>query len=324
MSNVANNVKSTLIWADKVCDYIPFVSTVTNFVDVFEKIVLLFDEDFTIRSNLNTNHYLYHIEKKHEFRCLTLLIPVLGNVIIAIHDLSKNFNKGLQNRKAQDLGLDHTQLPNSLVQRRKIIKDKAVENTRADIQSLEKEIAALNSLIKNFKNIIADPHASLEFAELKRYAILSQINLKSFDGLELQDKIYSYWRLICAKMHDQNIGLMLVFLHTRHPNVKLQQKFASKAQELFALQDQLVQLGEESYRTYLEDMGEEKILQEAKKIYLSTFSCSKRGRHIDRVSQMNSQEILSALREKVKKNYDDHIIEMKLLIPKLEALLAKR
>lgn len=70
-----------LIEADQLCDYIPFLSTVTNLVDLFLKYVILETEE-----NYANPLYTY-LQDKNTLRCLTLLVPVLGNVLIAIFDV---------------------------------------------------------------------------------------------------------------------------------------------------------------------------------------------------------------------------------------------
>lgn len=79
-----------LIKIDTFADYIPVVSTVTNLVDLFFKAVVL----PTIEKK---NHYYTHIDDKSVLRCLILLIPILGNLIVAIYDLTRE--QGITDRE---------------------------------------------------------------------------------------------------------------------------------------------------------------------------------------------------------------------------------
>lgn len=67
---------------DKKLDYIPVVSTATNLFQLFLKATLYFTSQHTI----DKNPYYMHITRKPISRCIVLLIPVIGNVIIGIYD----------------------------------------------------------------------------------------------------------------------------------------------------------------------------------------------------------------------------------------------
>lgn len=64
---------------DRHLDYVPFVSTVTNLFDLFCKHVVI--------PKLDTkNHFFTYLKNKNDFRCVALLIPVIGNVIVYLYD----------------------------------------------------------------------------------------------------------------------------------------------------------------------------------------------------------------------------------------------
>ena len=69
---------------DKVTDYIPGVSTVTNLVDLLGKGVL-----GNVPVDASREIYASHLQEKSTLRCVILLVPVLGNVVIGIYDLVK-------------------------------------------------------------------------------------------------------------------------------------------------------------------------------------------------------------------------------------------
>lgn len=84
MNNVLSCVSTTLVVADRVCDYVPFVSTVSNLVDLFEKSVL--HCCCTSQSSDIDNRYFSHIKDKSKVRCVILLVPILGNIAVALYD----------------------------------------------------------------------------------------------------------------------------------------------------------------------------------------------------------------------------------------------
>ena len=82
---------SRLVNIDKVCDYLPIVSTVTNIIDIFQKCVIL---PLAGLFGVKKGHYYTYLDKKSFVRCLSLLIPILGNIAIWLHD-RKESNKAL-------------------------------------------------------------------------------------------------------------------------------------------------------------------------------------------------------------------------------------
>ncbi|MBS4168460.1 ankyrin repeat domain-containing protein [Parachlamydia sp. AcF125] len=80
---------SFLVKADQVSDYIPGISTITNLIDLFQKCVLFTSKQ---KVNISKSHYYTYLQQKSFARCGALLIPVLGNIIVAVYDLSKSKN----------------------------------------------------------------------------------------------------------------------------------------------------------------------------------------------------------------------------------------
>lgn len=72
---------------DKVADYIPVISTLSNLTDLFIKSVIL---PHVKQEKIEKHHYFVHLQEKDLSRSLKLLVPVIGNLIIALKDLSKN------------------------------------------------------------------------------------------------------------------------------------------------------------------------------------------------------------------------------------------
>ncbi len=74
-----------LVEMDKTCDYLP-ISPVTNLVALFLKYVILPHLD---RQTVENSHYYRHLKRKDDVRCVILLIPILGNILITLYDFSK-------------------------------------------------------------------------------------------------------------------------------------------------------------------------------------------------------------------------------------------
>ena len=73
--------EATLIQLDYLCDEIPFISTITNLIDLFQKYVVfpMMDESVILES-----HYFTHIKNKSSVRSTFLLFPIFGNLIVRI------------------------------------------------------------------------------------------------------------------------------------------------------------------------------------------------------------------------------------------------
>lgn len=90
-------IATTFAEVDMVCDYIPFISTVSNIVDLFQKCVYK-----CLPDNIAKNRYWSHINLKDISRCLILLVPILGNIYIAFSDYSDyQRDKTSRNRAVQ-------------------------------------------------------------------------------------------------------------------------------------------------------------------------------------------------------------------------------
>jgi len=76
---------------DGAADYIPVASTLKSLVDLFQKCVLL---PFMSRQFVAGSHYYTRLEQKSILRCVVLLLPVIGNILVGIYDWKssdKNF-----------------------------------------------------------------------------------------------------------------------------------------------------------------------------------------------------------------------------------------
>lgn len=88
---------------DIICDFVPFVSTINSCVDLVQKNVYYVKKINDVRDSalcnstakLENNHYREHLGKKHNVRCLVTLIPVAGNIGLAIYLLGRKAGKKL-------------------------------------------------------------------------------------------------------------------------------------------------------------------------------------------------------------------------------------
>jgi len=77
------------IKVDEFADYIPVVSTVTNLTNLFQKAI----QPLTTESNFCKNHYYTYIQQKNTLRCVMLLIPILGNIVVGMFDGLLDYGK---------------------------------------------------------------------------------------------------------------------------------------------------------------------------------------------------------------------------------------
>ena len=87
-----NNISALAVKTDNFCDYIPFISTLNNLTDLFIKLVL----NFIDKNKINGSDYAIHVKKKSVLRSVVLLIPVIGNITVGIHDFvtrKENYRK---------------------------------------------------------------------------------------------------------------------------------------------------------------------------------------------------------------------------------------
>lgn len=313
MSNIATSgtVYSALTKIDQICDYIPIASTITNFIDIFEKCA------FSVCcgcESINSNRYLSHINDKSILRCVTLLVPVLGNIVVGIYDLiqkhrAERDEREYQEAQARRLGVEVNQLPQSISERRQIIEnkrqEKLQETTQLGIKTLDMQIVEVRRVVEKFGKIIENPDEPLEFA----------------DGLELlggtyngthREKIDCFWSNVKPVYTFQGLGL---FFHLNQ-----QETINQKQQELSNLKKELSQLRQTSYRSYVQTIEKAELLQEAKKYYRQCFSTEEREGIKVPVEQMDLDSILPKLKEKViaKTEKDYAFIEIQEIISRME------
>ncbi|MCH9612183.1 MAG: hypothetical protein S4CHLAM102_06670 [Chlamydiia bacterium] len=77
------SVSAVMAKMDPVLDYIPGVSSISNCVALFNKCVVMPNPS----CRLLASRYTEHLTQKSLLRCCMLLIPVLGNLLVAVYDI---------------------------------------------------------------------------------------------------------------------------------------------------------------------------------------------------------------------------------------------
>ena len=75
-----NTINRFLIKSDKICDWIPGISTVSNIIDGCQKIF----RTHKVHSTL----YQSYLERKASLRCFTLLFPGIGQLALIVYKVS--------------------------------------------------------------------------------------------------------------------------------------------------------------------------------------------------------------------------------------------
>lgn len=91
---ISNTFSNFLFNHQTILNRIPIVSTVTSSINLFQKYVILpkLDKEVALK-----NRYYQQLSQTHLLRCVLLLIPVLGNIVIYIYDKRQEKNKPLLN-----------------------------------------------------------------------------------------------------------------------------------------------------------------------------------------------------------------------------------
>lgn len=122
---------------DSVLDYVPVISTITNLCDLFLKYLILPRMD---SEKIENNHYYTYLDLKKPSRCILLLIPVIGNIIVALVDLRKYIarvepsrivDRNIALAAVQQSGLNLRYVSEELCNERDIVLAAARQNGRA-------------------------------------------------------------------------------------------------------------------------------------------------------------------------------------------------
>lgn len=88
---MVNKVTSSWVRADQIFERVPFISTITSIINLFHKCITI-----PIKGKLSVKDYYFtYLNQKSFSRCVVLLIPVLGNIIVGIYDSLNKQSVGL-------------------------------------------------------------------------------------------------------------------------------------------------------------------------------------------------------------------------------------
>ena len=77
----------------RLLDYIPVASTIDSLVYFIAKAYLALSSD---RSKVRLGTCKCHVANKSKLRCVVLLVPVLGNIVVAMFDLCSHFKNSIE------------------------------------------------------------------------------------------------------------------------------------------------------------------------------------------------------------------------------------
>lgn len=75
-----------LVKLDNLCDYAPGVSSLSSLVNLIQKIAVI---PLMKESSITNSSYYTHLKEKSFLRCIILLIPGIGNLIVGLYDFFK-------------------------------------------------------------------------------------------------------------------------------------------------------------------------------------------------------------------------------------------
>ncbi|CDR34905.1 hypothetical protein [Criblamydia sequanensis] len=285
MSSVTppSGLSTLFIACDNICDYIPVISTITNlFFGILEKMVLVYVQS----TSLKENHYFSYIKDKSIFRCITLLVPFLGNILVGILDL---INKKPKEENDFDFlariqGIDLSAMPKSIYENNLV---KAQEMINALTESLDSQIENLKGALNDFKSASVQPQIiNEEWNEIKT----------SFSDIKKQ------------KVALENSKL------SQHP------KIFPKLQKLLDLQKSFIAWRHSNYKKYIDTLTNEETLKEAQRYYISTFNPLFKPLEIESPKELMAA-VLNRIEDLAKSDEEHLIIELEELHLKFNSSL---
>lgn len=345
MMSTSVSMSNALIRIDQICDYLP-IAPITNFVDLFEQCAF---RCCCSSKSIKDNRYLSYINNKNTLRCVVLLVPILGFIVVGIYDLiqtyvAKQKKIKVQNLQAKMLGLNVNQLPQDISERQKIIDEAATREEQNDeakmlgleINQLPQDISERQKIIDNKRKeklqeatqtclqsldkIISEIQKNIEiFKKIinnpQEPVVLSNLFGKTTYTGPHQAKINFFWSNLKIQYGFQEIGNKFLGFGGLDQNKPISQK----QQEISGLKKELTQLRQISYRDYLQTIKKEELLQEAQEYYLQSFLTKEQEGIKMSVEQMTLETILLKLKERVAQAKNDYeIVEMQEIILQIE------
>jgi hypothetical protein len=145
-------ISSSLVYIDKKSNLVPFLSSATNSVNLFQKIIVFPLLSLAGSEIVKNNHYFSYINNKRFSKCFLLLIPGFGNYIYASNKkpLSKEKTENAELEKALKL-VEKTD-PKNL---RKTLTSNDLKYEKAAFSAIEKvDSYDMYALIKLFPDAL--------------------------------------------------------------------------------------------------------------------------------------------------------------------------
>lgn len=209
-----NSFSKLLITLDKYSERIPVLSSGTNAVNIVLKIFIDCTRTFLntkLLKAINENRYFRHLQNKEYKRCFMLLVPVLGNIVIAILDFSqRKYNtkeslletikkeggealqkapKALQDNEAVVLaavnnnGLAYKHASKRVKNIKKVASAAGKENAAA-LKDMDLDMLDCEEVVANAAMSKTNACAALEFGALRfrDHDLIALYSLRSHDG----------------------------------------------------------------------------------------------------------------------------------------------
>lgn len=302
--SLVQKVENILITIDHYSDYVPFWSSVTNLVDIFEKGL---GEWVCGTEALKEHEYCKYIHDKPYWRCTLLILPIIGNVIIAIYDYFEmryeekvkkldeeaearlfgifplpndpvERERALQNGRevqARQLGI-HIPLGTDPAERRRLVDEADARQMAAAkanaLQILGAGIQAFAWVITDFNDYIQNPDQPVHIPFLALW-IINQNQppgqfVRAFNGTPLENLNF-YWETIIKTQFSLIDRSIVQYENAGMMNDPI---MAQKKREFEIHRTQLIQMREDSYVKLVRQLTPEQVLEEMRAQYSSSFT----------------------------------------------------
>lgn len=206
-------IEKGLVGLDCICDYIPFVSSLSNIVDLVAKSIL----DKSIPYGGTTNYYFTHLRAKSSNRSTILLIPIIGNIVVCFYDIFAHMGNFMDHMGKKESSLDNWLIWDDQQAILKYMRD----NLKGDFSY--PSLACVSQNLKNDKKFIieylSELKNSISCLSIKNTFELTKLENRESDvlkhvGLRLQgdkdvvmaalDVGYRSFRYASEELRDQN------------------------------------------------------------------------------------------------------------------------
>lgn len=205
---------------DHILDYVPVISTVSNLIDITAKLVLgnLSNEP------IDSFPYFAHLSEKSYLRCVTLLIPIVGNIIVGLHDTIGNpftelEDSALNSSPSNEFGTRETTLNSNPYESEEEtdLVQQALLNSYKDLETHENQLASApttsrtifneTTLNSNFVEKKIDVNSSQSEEEIDAMQQAIRDNLKEFENLRNQRSHIATTNAVNSNAFIQPVGI---------------------------------------------------------------------------------------------------------------------